>query len=159
MDQIRDLVNSQNSEFSVVELDAVLDESLGFLGYIWSSVMLLPFLSLAAASLCLVGYVVLTMEEQRQEFGILRAVGARPNVVLDVISRQSLIVLLSSYGLGVSFGTIITLLILVQEPLVTVFTVLQIAGWLAVAFAVTFASSLYPAIRFSRRPLMEIMRP
>jgi putative ABC transport system permease protein len=136
-----------------------LDESLGFLGYIWSSVMLLPFLSLAAASLCLVGYVVLTMEEQRQEFGILRAVGARPNVVLDVISRQSLIVLLSSYGLGVSFGTIITLLILVQEPLVTVFTVLQIAGWLAVAFAVTFASSLYPAIRFSRRPLMEIMRP
>ena len=159
VDQIRAVVNAQNSEFSVVDLQVVLNESLGFLGYIWSSVMLLPFLTLAAAALCLVGYVILTMEEQRQEFGILRAVGARPNVVIDVVSRQSLIVLLSSYGLGVSFGTIITLLILVQNPVVTVYTVLQIAGWLAVAFAVTFVCSLYPAIRFARKPLMEIMRP
>jgi ABC-type antimicrobial peptide transport system permease subunit len=159
VDQIRTLVNTQYSEFSVLELDPVLDEDRSFLGYIWSSVMLLPLLSLGAASFCLIGYVILTIEEQRQEFGILRAVGARSNVVTNVVSRQSLIVLLSSYGLGISFGTIITLLILVQKPLVTPLTVLEIAGWLAIAFAVTFVCSLYPAVRFAKKPLTEVMRP
>lgn len=158
INQIRTVVNAQDSEFSVLELDVILDEGLGFLGYIWSSVMLLPLLSLGAASLCLIGYVILTIEEQRQEFGVLRAVGARPNVVMNVVSRQNLIVLLSSYGLGISFGTIITLLILVQEPLVTPLTVLEIAGWLAIAFAITFVFSLYPAVRFARKPLTEAMR-
>ena len=159
VDQIRTLVNTQYSEFSVLELDPVLDEDRSFLGYIWSSVILLPLLSLGAASFCLIGYVILTIEEQRQEFGILRAVGARSNVVTNVVSRQSLIVLLSSYGLGISFGTIITLLILVQKPLVTPLTVLEIAGWLAIAFAVTFVCSLYPAVRFAKKPLTEVMRP
>ncbi len=159
LSHIAAVVHAQDQEFSVLDLDSVLDESLDFLGYIWSSVLLLPLFSLAAASLCLVGYVVLTIDEQRQEFGILRAVGARPRTVAGIVSGQSLLVLLSSYGLGVAFGTIITLLILVQEPLVTVYTLLEIAGWLTIALAVTFVSSLYPAMRFANKPLLEMMRP
>jgi putative ABC transport system permease protein len=124
----------------------------------WSTVMILPLFSLIAASLCLVGYVMLTVDEQRQEFGVLRAVGAKPSMVLNVVSGQSLLVLLSSYAVGVAFGIIATLLILVQQPLITVYTVLEIAGLLTVAFAATFVSSLYPALRFARKPLLEMMR-
>jgi ABC-type lipoprotein release transport system permease subunit len=67
-------------------------------------------------------------------------------------------VLLSSYGIGLAFGTIIILLILVEEPVVTIYTLLQIAGWLSVALVATFVSSIYPARRFSKKPLLEIMR-
>jgi ABC-type antimicrobial peptide transport system permease subunit len=155
---ITSIVLAQDPDFSVLELDGVLKQNLDFLGYIWSSIMFLPLFSLAAASACLVGYAALTLDEQRQEFGILRAVGAKPRTITGIVSGQSMIVLLSSYGIGVAFGTIITLLILVNEPLVTVYTLLEIAGWLTIALTVTFLSSLYPAIRFANKPLLEMMR-
>jgi len=67
------------------------------------------------------------------------------------------VVLLASYAVGVSFGIITTLLILVQDPLVTSYTVFTIAGWLLIALTVTFLSALYPALRLSRKPILEIM--
>ncbi|MGA3191776.1 MAG: FtsX-like permease family protein [Candidatus Bathyarchaeia archaeon] len=158
LNQLRATVNAVNPEFGVFDLNEVLDKSLGFVGYTWSTVMILPLFSLVAASLCLVGYVMLAVDEQRQEFGVLRAVGAKPSMVLNVVSGQSLLVLLSSYGVGIAFGIIATLLILVQEPLVTVYTVFEISGLLTVALIATFVSSLYPALRFARKPLLEMMR-
>lgn len=158
LNQLRATVNAVNPEFAVFDLNDILDKSLGFVGYMWSTVMILPLFSLVAASLCLVGYVMLAVDEQRQEFGVLRAVGAKPSMVLNVVSGQSLLVLLSSYGVGIAFGIIATLLILVQEPLVTVYTVLEISGLLTVALIATFVSSLYPALRFARKPLLEMMR-
>jgi putative ABC transport system permease protein len=158
LNQLRMAVNAISPEFAVFDLNEVLDKSLGFVGYMWSTVMILPLFSLVAASLCLVGYVMLAVDEQRQEFGVLRAVGARPSMVLNVVSGQSLLVLLSSYGVGIAFGIIATLLILVQEPLVTVYTVFEISGWLTVALIATFVSSLYPALRFAKKPLLEMMR-
>jgi ABC-type antimicrobial peptide transport system permease subunit len=158
LNQVRATVNATNPEFAVLDLDDVLDKCLGFVGYMWSTVMILPLFSLIAASLCLVGYVMLAIDEQRQEFGVLRAVGARPSMVLNVVSRQNVLVLLSSYAMGIAFGTIVTLLILVQEPIVTVYTVLEISGLLTVALIATFVSSLYPAFRFTKKPLLDMMR-
>ena len=158
LNQVRAAVNAVNPEFAVFDLNDVLDKCLGFVGYMWSTVMILPLFSLVAASLCLVGYVMLAVDEQRQEFGVLRAIGAKPSMVLNVVSGQSLLVLLSSYGVGIAFGIIATLLILVQEPLVTVYTVFEISGLLTVALVATFVSSLYPALRFARKPLLEMMR-
>ncbi|MGD0978878.1 MAG: FtsX-like permease family protein [Candidatus Bathyarchaeia archaeon] len=144
-----------NASFQAYELDESVDKSVGFLNFLWSTIMFLPLFSLIAASLSLLGYVMLTINEQRQEFGILRALGARPRTVLAIVSAQSLIVLLGSYAVGIAFGIITTLLILVQEPLVTTYTVIEIAGWLLLALVATFASSVYPAIRFAKKPLLE----
>jgi ABC-type lipoprotein release transport system permease subunit len=157
IDEIRLAVNAVNPEFQVFELDEILDRSLEFVEYIWSTVMLLPIFSLVTASLCLIGYVMLTISEQQQELGVLRAVGARSRTIVNIISVQSLVVLLSSYAFGVAFGIIVTLLVLMESPLVTGYAVLEVAGWLLIAFAATFISSLYPAMRFSRKPVLEIV--
>jgi ABC-type antimicrobial peptide transport system permease subunit len=157
LDQIKAEVGSINSEFEVFELNEILNKNLGFLGHIWSTIMFLPLFSLLSASLCLISYVMLAIAEQRQEFGILRAVGAKPKTVVKIVSGQSFLVLLSSYAMGIAFGIIITLLILVQEPFVTVYTVMEIAGWLLIALVATFLFSLYPAIRFARKPILEII--
>jgi ABC-type antimicrobial peptide transport system permease subunit len=158
LNQLNATVKAINPEFAVFDLNDVLDKCLSFVSYMWSTVMILPLFSLVAASICLVGYVMLAVDEQRQEFGALRAVGAKPSMVLNVVSGQSLLVLLSSYGVGVAFGIIATLLILVQQPLITVNTVFEISGLLTVALVATFVSSLYPALRFTRKPLLEMMR-
>jgi ABC-type antimicrobial peptide transport system permease subunit len=139
----------------IYELNESANKSVGFLNFLWSTIMVLPLFSLIAASLSLLGYVMLTINEQRQEFGVLRALGARPKTVLAIVSEQSLIVLLGSYAVGIAFGVITTLLILVQKPLVTTYTIIEIAGWLLLALGATFGSSVYPAIRFAKKPLLE----
>jgi ABC-type antimicrobial peptide transport system permease subunit len=157
LDEIRANVSAVNSEFEVLELNEVLDRNKAFLGYMWSTIMFLPLFSLASASLCFMGYVMLVITEQRQEFGVLRALGAKPKTILKIVAIQNLVVLLSSYACGVAFGTIITLLILVQKPLATSYTVIQIVGWLLTTLTATFILSLYPAVKFVKKPLPEIM--
>jgi putative ABC transport system permease protein len=158
LNRINAAVKAANAtDFQVFELNAVLDKSLGFLGFIWTTMMFLPLLSLVTASLSLLGYVMLTINEQRQEFGVLRALGAKPRTVLAMVSAQSLIILLGSYAVGIALGTITTLLILVQNPLVTPYTIVEIGGWLLLALIVTFGSSIYPALVFARKPVLETM--
>ena len=157
LNHIRAEVKGLNSEFEVFDLNEVLDKNLSFLGYIWSTIMLLPLISLFSASLCLIAYVMLTITDQRQEFGVLRALGANPKTIVKIVSGQSLVVLLSSCAAGIAFGIIVTLLILVPEPLITGFTVVEISGWLLTALAATFIFSLYPAIRFAKKPILEII--
>jgi len=154
---ITTLVGNANSDFEVAELNEILDKNLGFLGFIWSTIMFLPTFSLTSAALCLIGYVMLTITEQKQEFGILRVLGAKPKTVLGIVALQSLIVLLSSCAVGIELGIIITLLILIPEPLVTGFTIIQIVGWLLGALTLIFAFCLYPAIKFMKKPLRELI--
>jgi putative ABC transport system permease protein len=157
LNQINATVHNVDSDFEVTELNTVLDKNLSFIGYIWSTLMLLPLLSLFAASLCLIGYVTLTISEQHQEYGILRALGAKPSTTLRIVATQSFIISLGSFAAGVAFGIIITLLILIPQPVVTTFTVIEIAGWMLVALALTFGLSLYPTIGFAKKPLLESM--
>ena len=159
LNQIKTLVSAVNPEFEVFDLNEILDRSLDFLGYIWSTIMFLPLFSLGAASLCLVSYVMLVVNEQRQEFGIIRAIGVKPRDVIKIISGQGFIVLFSCYATGIALGLIVTLLILVPEPLVTGFTIAEISAWLLIALAATFAFNLYLAIKFAKKPVLDIMNP
>jgi ABC-type antimicrobial peptide transport system permease subunit len=127
------------------------------MSYIWSAIMFLPLFSLFPACLCLIAYVVLAINEQRQELGVLRALGARPVTIVKIVAGQSLVVLLSSYAIGIAFGIIVTLLILIPDPIITVQTILQIAAWLLTALTATFVVSLYPAVKFSKKRIAELV--
>jgi putative ABC transport system permease protein len=157
LNQINATVGSVNPNFEVTELNTVLDKSLSYIGYIWSTLMLLPLLSLFAACLCLTGYVALTISEQHQEYGVLRALGAKPSTILRIVATQSFIVSLGSFAAGVALGIMVTLLILVPQPVITAFTVIEIAGWMLAAVALIFGLSLYPTVRFARKRILEIM--
>jgi ABC-type antimicrobial peptide transport system permease subunit len=155
--QIQELLTHVNSDLTVFELNEALEKNIGFLGALWSVVMFLPFFTLVAATLCLVGYLVLSIDEQHQEFGVLRAMGAKPKTVVSILAIQSLIVLLSSFAVGISLGVIITLLILTPQPVITSFTILEIAGWLFAALVGMFLLSLWPVIKFAKKPILQIM--
>jgi len=154
---IKDRVNSVNSDLTVFELDEVLQEDIAFLGSTWSTVMLLPLFTLTSATLCLIAYIMLAVDEQRQEFAILRATGAKPKTVMTVLAVQSMIVLLSSCAVGISLGVITTLLILVPHPVVTSFTIIEVAAWLFAALIGMFLLSLIPAAKLAKTPILKIM--
>lgn len=155
--QIKEGITSVNSDFAVFELDEVLQKNLGFLGSAWSTVMLLPLFTLASATLCMIGYMLLAVDEQRQEFAILRATGVKPNAVIAILAVQSGIVLFANFAVGISLGVITTLLILVPNPVVTSVTILKIAAWLLAALTGMFLLSIYPAARFAKTPILKIM--
>ncbi|MBN1245464.1 FtsX-like permease family protein [Candidatus Bathyarchaeota archaeon] len=155
--QIKNEVNGVNSAFSVFELEEVLQENLDFLGSVWLTVMFLPLFTLMSAALCLIGYTMLAVEEQRQEFAVLRAMGAKPKTVVTILAVQGLIVLFSSVAVGISLGVIITLMILMPQPLVTSFIIIEIAGWLLAALVGMFLMSLWPAVRFAKKPILKIL--
>jgi len=157
LNQTRTKIKDISPELEVFELNEALDKNLNFLDNIWSIITFLPLFSLIAASLCSVGYVTLMVSEQHKEFGVLRAIGARPKTVVRIISEQVFIVLLSSYAPGIAMGLIITLLILIPEPVVSFCTIIYVAGLLLLSLIIILVFSLYPAVKFARKTILEIL--
>jgi ABC-type antimicrobial peptide transport system permease subunit len=155
--QLLQQVKNIDPNLTVTDLNFSLEKDMGFLGSAWSVVMFLPLFCLASAAVCLISYLMIAIDEQHQEFAVLRATGVKPRTVVSILAVQSLIVLLSSCAVGISIGTIITLLILMSHPVVTMFTILEIAGWLLAALAGMFLLSLYPAVKFAKKSLLKIM--
>jgi ABC-type antimicrobial peptide transport system permease subunit len=146
-----------NPNLSVIELNSITTKNSDFLGSLWGVIMFLPAFALAAATLCLVSFQMLTIDEQHQEFAVLRATGAKPRTIVSILAVQSLTVLLSSFGVGVSLGTIICILVLTANPVVSSFTIVAISAWLLTAVLGMFLLSLYPAVKFAKEPLLKIM--
>src|SRR5665648_166458 len=84
INEIREIVQEIDSDLNVFDLSGVMAQNQAFLGSTWQTIMLMPLFSLASAALCLVGYMILSVDEQRQEFGMLRAVGAKPRIILNI---------------------------------------------------------------------------
>jgi ABC-type antimicrobial peptide transport system permease subunit len=154
--EIRDVVKSVDSSLEVLDLEPTLHANEAFLGAAWQTIMLIPLFSLASAAVCLVSYMMLVVDEQRQEFTVLRAVGARPKLIISLSAFESAIVLLSSFGIGISFGVIVTLMILMANPLVTAATIAMISLWLIATLVGMFILSLYPAVRLSKIGILQI---
>ncbi|MCW4009562.1 MAG: ABC transporter permease [Candidatus Bathyarchaeota archaeon] len=157
VNRIQNALSNADSNLALIELNQTLDKNAGFLGSLWGVIMFLPAFALAAATLCLISFQMLTIDEQHQEFAVLRATGAKPRTIVSILAVQSLTVLLASFGVGVSLGTIICILVLISNPVVSAFTVLSISGWLLTALFGMFLLSLYPAWKFAKKPLLEIM--
>ncbi|XHH09643.1 MAG: ABC transporter permease [Candidatus Bathyarchaeia archaeon] len=157
IEQLEQTLNAIDTDLQVFPLDTVTQRNLNYLGVSWTVIMFVPLVTLASAAICLVGFQVLSVEEQHQEFGVLRAIGTKPRIVVSILSIQGLIVLFSSFGVGIAFGIMITLMILMANPLVTTWTIVGIAAWLLTALVVMFFLSLYPAIKISKASILKIL--
>ncbi len=156
INEVKSMIQAVNPDLDVFDLGEVIKQNAAFLASNWQTIMLLPLLTLTSAALCLVGYMMLAVDEQHQEFAILRAVGTKPRVIVVISAIQSFVVLISSFAAGISLGVVITLLILMKNPLVTSFTILEIAIWLIAALIGMFLFSLYPAYRLAKTPILKI---
>ncbi|MFQ5758043.1 MAG: FtsX-like permease family protein [Candidatus Bathyarchaeia archaeon] len=155
---ITDIENDiSGTPLELLELNGLLEKHLDFLNLIWSSVMLLPLLSLVTATLCLLSYMMLSVAGQQREFGVMRALGTKPKGILKIILTQALIIELISGTIGVFIGLMITFVFLIPEPIITLQSTIMVAAWLLLAFGILSLSSLYPAVKIIRKPVASIM--
>lgn len=100
---------------------------------------------------------MLALTEQRQEFAIMRSIGAKPYMIIKIVAVQNFLFIISSLATGIVLGTTIVLLILIPQPLITGYTIVKIAAWIVIASLFIFALSIYPALRFARKPILEMI--
>lgn len=153
--KLEDILSGTGLE--LLELNGALDKNLNFLGQVWSLVMILPLFSLGTATLCLLSYMMLLTTAQQRELGVIRALGAKPRTIMKTIFIQALIIVLVSGAIGIAAGFIITWLFLVPEPVVSLVTILSITAWLLLALALIALTSLYPALRATRKSITGVI--
>jgi ABC-type antimicrobial peptide transport system permease subunit len=157
INQIKSMIQASGLALDVSNLNSAIEQNTVFLSSTWQTIMLLPLFTLASATMCLFSFMTLSVDEQHQEFAILRAMGAKPRIIVTISAIQSAIVLFTSFGIGISFGVIITILILMANPLITTTTILLISAWLFSALATMFILSIYPAFRLAKASILKIM--
>jgi len=119
--------------------------------------MFLPLFSLATATLCLLSYLMLSVAGQQREFGIMRALGAKPRNVVKIVFTQALLVTLISSVIGISVGLIVTFAFLIPEPVISQNTLVLVAGGLLLSLSLLCLSSLYPALKAVKRSVVSTM--
>jgi putative ABC transport system permease protein len=142
-------------KWNIVELGQILDKHVTFLNNIWSRVMFLPFFSLATAAISLLSYLMLSISGQQHEFGIIRALGAKPKSIMKIVFSQALIIILVSGAIGISVGLFITFVFLIPDPVISQYTLISVSLLLIVILGLLCASSLYPALKAVKKTVVE----
>ncbi len=157
--QVLDEINREISgtELAILELNENLEKHLGFLSYVWSLVIFLPLSSLVTATLCLLGYRVLSVAGQKRDFGIMRALGAKPPTIVKLMVAESFLILLISGAIGIFAGFFVSFVFLIPEPVITNNVLFSIVGWLFLALGLICLSSLYPAIKTIKESIPKAM--
>jgi ABC-type antimicrobial peptide transport system permease subunit len=150
---IENVASEEN--LTVVELDTILDKHVNFLNNIWSLVMLLPFFTLATAAISLLSYLMLSISGQQHEFGVMRALGAKPKSVMKIVFSQALIIVLVSGAIGVSVGLFITFKFLILDPVLSQATLIFVSAGLAAVLVLLCVSSLYPALKAVKKTVVD----
>jgi len=153
--EIKDKISGTDLEIS--ELNLILDKHLNFLNRVWSLIMALPLFSLATATLSLLSYMMLSIAGQQRELGIMRALGAKPRTIVKTIFLQAFLIVLASGAIGISVGFAITWLFLIPEAVVSFLTLTTIMGWLLLAIVIISLTSLYPAVRTTKKSIAQII--
>jgi len=153
--KIEETISETGLEF--FELNEILGKHLDFVNLAWSSVMLLPLSSLVTAVLCLLSYVMLSITGQQREFGIMRALGAKPKTILKIVFTEALLVLLISGAIGISTGLFVTFTFLIPDPVISQASFLTVSGWLVLTLVFLGLSSLYPVVKVVKKPIAHII--
>jgi ABC-type antimicrobial peptide transport system permease subunit len=153
--QIENVASEENLD--VVELDTVLGKHVNFLNNIWSLVMFLPLFTLATAAISLLSYLMLSISGQQHEFGVMRAVGAKPRSIMKIVFSQAMIIVLLSGALGISAGLFITFRFLIPEPVLSQVTLVSVSAGLFAVLVLLCVSSLYPALKAVKKTVVDTL--
>jgi ABC-type antimicrobial peptide transport system permease subunit len=140
---------------NVAELDSILNKHVNFLNNIWSLVMFLPLFSLATVTISLLSYLMLSISGQQHEFGIMRALGAKPRSIIKIVFSQALLIILVSGAIGISAGLLITFGFLIPDPVLSQSILISVSVWLIMILGLLCSSSLYPALKAVKKTVVE----
>jgi ABC-type antimicrobial peptide transport system permease subunit len=145
------------SGLTMLDLNGALDRQKAFLNRIWSLLLSLSLFSFVNAILSLMGYLMLSVEGQQRDLGVMRALGAKPKTILKVILFQTLLLVLAGGLVGLPIGMSIVFWFFIPEAVISQKAILTIAGLLSALIGTLCLSSLYPAGKIARTPITKTL--
>jgi ABC-type antimicrobial peptide transport system permease subunit len=145
------------TELQFMELNPSIERYSGFLQSIWSSFTLLSIFFLATAALCLSSHITLRIAEQEPEFGIIRALGAKPKKAAEIIWIHAFLIILISGAVGIFIGLFVSFAFIIPEPSISANALLIIFAWLFLTLGFLCLTSLYPALKIARKPIARLI--
>jgi len=155
------------SDLSVYQLRELAFTKQSFLDHI---VILMTFLTAmallvaAVGSLGLMSTMSLNVLERIREIGVMRAIGASMDKILQIVLVEGIFIGVLSWGLALLLSVPITAQIgkfsgeiFLQTALDTVYSPFGMGLWLGIVVLVSALASLYPAWRASELPVNEIL--
>ncbi|MCJ7613684.1 FtsX-like permease family protein [Candidatus Bathyarchaeota archaeon] len=112
-------------------------------------------LTIATAAISLLSYLMLSVSEQQHEFGIMRALGAKPKSIMKIVFSQALLIILVSGATGIASGLFITFEFLIPEPVISQYTLISVPTLLLFIMILLCASSLYPALKAAKKTVTK----
>jgi ABC-type lipoprotein release transport system permease subunit len=98
--------------FIVDNLDSAHNEYISGIDGLWFSVLPFTFFSVVIAMICLLNGMFVSISSRFHDFGIIRAIGAKPNYLLKAVFFECSIFVLAAAPIGIILGTIFDLLFL-----------------------------------------------
>jgi len=112
-------------------------------------------LTISTAAISLLSYLMLSISAQQHEFGVMRALGAKPRTIMKIVFCQALIIILVSGAIGISVGLFITFGFLIPDPVISQSTLISVSAWLLVILGLLCVSSLYPALKAVKKTVVD----
>lgn len=117
--------------------------------------MFLPLFSLATAAIALLSYLMLSISGQQHEFGIMRALGAKPRTIIKIVFSQAALIILASGATGISAGLFIIFEFLIPDPAISQSTAVSVSTLLLATLGLLCVSSLYPALKAVKKTVVD----
>lgn len=150
--------------FSVNPSTERMQELKDHLVVIQMFLLLMAALVAAVGGLALASTMSINVMELTREFGIMRAIGASTDDVLQIVIFEGIVIGILSWLVAIVVARQLSVIIgdfagdiFIHARLEHVFSPLAMAGWLVLVILIGIIASAYPAWRESRLPVQQVL--
>ena len=106
-------------DLTVTNMDNVHQQSLSNVDKIWISILPFPLMSMITTAIGLLNCMTVSMAGRLHDFGIIRAIGAKPNYVTKAVFIETLTFVLLTAPVGIILGMLFNFTFLIPSPTLT----------------------------------------
>jgi ABC-type antimicrobial peptide transport system permease subunit len=139
------------------ELNPILDRYNTFFQSLWSTFSVISLFFLIIITLSLFTHMTLQISDQEIEIAMMRALGARPRKVINIMMNEAALLILISGAIGITTGLGFSLVFLIRSPAISQTGLMTAGMWLLLTLGFLSVSSLYPIVRIARKNLASIL--
>jgi len=100
---------------TVNSLDIVYSGYMASIDKLWLSILPFTLLTVITAIVCLLNCMFISISTRFHDFGIIRAIGAKPNYLTKIVFFENLILILATAPIGITLGITFDLLFLLPN--------------------------------------------
>lgn len=105
--QIRGLKPTEENNFGIIKVDAIINNLMDNLRYLTWSATLISIITLFSASIGLMNIMLVSVTERTKEIGVRKALGAKRSTILGQFLTEAIVITQLGGLLGIIFGVLV----------------------------------------------------